>query len=386
MMEIWQGTDLSINRAPKAIAKTALHLLAVATCALCAAAQTERAPAVPAQASSDFRGVTTDDYNQRLGQIKQSLSGSLTESDTEDYRIGPQDLLEISVFQAPELSPTARVSGSGEISLPLVGAVQAAGLTPKMLEAVLEELLRHSYMKDPHVTVFVKEMQSHPVSVFGAVQKPGVFQIGTPKTLVEMLSMAQGLAEDAGDNVTIMRGGGLLGMTDPSAEYTGDAKPHDPSVVSSARKNRADEKTVEVNLKNLLESGDPRYNVLVYPGDVVKVARAGVVYVEGEVKKPGGFMLKTNENISVLQAVAMAEGLTHTASGSHARIMRTDEVTGTKIEIPINLNKILAGGVADPVLHPKDVVFIPNSAAKSALYQSSQGLVGIVGAAAIYRQ
>jgi polysaccharide biosynthesis/export protein len=376
---------LSTNRAPKAIAKTALLLVAVATFALCAAPQTERAPAVPAQASPDFRGVTTDDYNQRLGQLKQNLSGTLTDSDTEDYRIGPQDLLEISVFQAPELSPTVRVSGSGEISLPLVGAVQAAGLTPKTLEAVLEELLRRTYMKDPHVTVFVKEMQSHPVSVFGAVHKPGVFQIGGPKTLVEMLSMAEGLAEDAGDNVTIMRGAGLPGMADASADSSQDTKPHDPPVVSSASKDRADEKTVEVNLKNLLESGDPRYNVLIYPGDVVKVARAGVVYVEGEVKRPGGFMLKTNENISVLQAIAMAEGLTHTAAGSHARIMRIDEATGAKTEIPVNLNKVLAGAVADPTLHSKDIVIVPNSAGKAALYGSTQGIVGIVGSAAVYR-
>jgi polysaccharide export outer membrane protein len=222
--------------------------------------------------------VTTDDYNQRLGQLKQSLSGTLGNSDAEDYRIGPQDLLEISVFQAPELSPTVRVSGSGEISLPLIGAVQAAGLTPKTLEFVLQELLRHSYMKDPHVSVFVKEMQSHPVSVFGAVKKPGVFQIDEPKSLVEVLSMAEGLAEDAGDTVIVMRGAGLPGATESSPDdRLADSKPQSPVVGSPPT---TEEKTVEIDLKNLLESDDPRYNVIVYPGDVVKVARAGVVYVE----------------------------------------------------------------------------------------------------------
>jgi polysaccharide biosynthesis/export protein len=376
------------NRMQAAIAETALALLASVLCPLWAAPQTRPPAEAPVQTPSAFRGVTTDDYNQRLGQLKQSLSGTLGNSDAEDYRIGPQDLLEISVFQAPELSPTVRVSGSGEISLPLLGAVQAAGLTPKALEFVLQELLRRSYMKDPHVSVFVKEMQSHPVSVFGAVKKPGVFQIGTPRTLVEVLSMAEGLAEDAGDNVIVMRGAGLPGAAAQSVpdDRLAETKPTAPVVSASpAAGESTDANTLETSLKNLLESGDPRSNVIVYPGDIVKVARAGVVYVEGEVKKPGGFVLKTNENVSVLQAVAMAEGLTRTAARSHARIMRTDEATGARTEIPINLDKILAGGLADPLLHPKDIVFIPNSTVKSALYGSTQGIVATIGTAAVYR-
>lgn len=332
-----------------------------------------------------FHGVTTDDYNQRLMELEQRMN-SAESPNVEDYRIGPQDLLEISVFQAPELSPTVRVSASGEISLPLLGAVHTAGLTTRMLEVVLEELLRRSYMKDPHVSVFVKEMQSHAVSVFGAVKKPGVFQIGSAKTLVEVLSMAEGLAEDAGDTVVVMRGAGLSGGV-PGASRDDSAKPPASSerVTTGARTNEHTN-TVETNLKNLLESGDPRSNVIVFPGDVVKVARAGVVYVEGEVKRPGGFMLKTNENITVLQAVAMAEGLTHTAAKSHARIMRTDEVTKARTEIPINLNQILSGSGTDPILRPNDIVLIPNSSAKSALYGSSQGIVAVLGSAAVYRQ
>ena len=373
------------NRMQAAITKTALALLAAAFFPLCAAPQTVPPAEAPVQAPSTLRGATTDDYNQRLGQLKQSLAGPVANSTAEDYRIGPQDLLEISVFEAPELNQAVRVSASGEISLPLLGVVQAAGLTPKALEFVLQELLRRSYMKDPHVSVFMKEMQSHPVSVFGAVKKPGVFQIDGPKSLVEILSMAEGLAEDAGDTVIVMRGAGLPGaaqsaLDDPPAE----SKPQSPAAGASLATEEKDGNTVETNLKNLLESGNPRYNVIVYPGDVVKVARAGVVYVEGEVKRPGGFMLKTNENISVLQAVALAEGLTRTAARSRARIMRTDEATGTRTEIPINLDKILAGGLTDPILRPKDIVFVPNSTGKSAFYGSTQAVVS-VGSAAVYR-
>jgi polysaccharide biosynthesis/export protein len=375
------------RRMQAAITRTALVLLGGVLLPLRAAPQVIPPAEAPVQAPSTFHGLTTDDYNQRLGQLRQSLSGPLINSDAEDYRIGPRDLLEISVFEAPELNRTVRVSASGEISLPLLGAVQAAGLTPETLESVLQELLRHSYMKDPHVSVFVKEMQSHPVSVFGAVKKPGVFQIGAPKTLVEVLSMAEGLAEDAGDTVIIMRRAGLPEATQTSREdRVSESEPQSSAAPASpTAEGKTDKNTVEVDLKNLLESGDPRYNVTVYPGDVVKVARAGVVYVEGEVKRPGGFMLKSNENISVLQAVAMAEGLTRTAAKNRVRIMRTDEATGARTEIAINLDKILEGKVADPLLHPKDVVFIPNSAGKSVLYGSTQGIVAVVGSAAVYR-
>jgi polysaccharide export outer membrane protein len=375
-----------LNRMQAAITKTALALLAAVFFPLCAAPQAAPPADEPVQPPSTSRGVTTDDYNQRLGQLKQSLPGPAMNSAAEDYRIGPEDLLEISVFEAPELNRAVRVSASGEISLPLIGAVQSAGLTPKTLEFVLEELLRRSYMKDPHVSVFMKEMQSHPVSVFGAVKKPGVFQIDGPKSLVEILSMAEGLAEDAGDTVIVMRGAGLPGAEGPALDTSLPKGKSDGPAASAASisDDPARGTTVESSLKNLLESGDPRYNVVVYPGDVVKVTRAGVIYVEGGVKKPGGFMLKTNENISVLQAVALAEGLTPTAAGSHARIMRTDEATGTRTEIPIDLKKILAGGVTDPLLRAKDIVFVPNSTGKSVFYGSTQAVIS-VGSAAVYR-
>jgi polysaccharide export outer membrane protein len=374
------------NRIQRVITNTALGLLVAVFFPHCATPQTAPPANAPVQTPATAREVTTDDYNQRLGQLKQSLGGPVANSTAEDYRIGPQDLLEISVFEAPELNRAVRVSASGEISIPLVGAVQASGLTPKALEFVLQELLRRTYMKDPHVSVFMKEMQSHPVSVFGAVKKPGVFQIDGPKSLVEVLSMAEGLAEDAGDTVIVMRGAALSGGQEPAPNSSSPEAKQSAPAASDSRSSGdpTGSATVESSLKNLLESGDPRYNVTVYPGDVVKVARAGVVYVEGDVKKPGGFMLKTNENISVLQAVALAEGLTRTASGSHARIIRTNEATGARTEIPIDLNKILAGGLTDAMLRPNDIVFVPNSTGKSVFYGSTQAAVS-VGSAAVYR-
>jgi polysaccharide export outer membrane protein len=142
---------------------------------------------------------------------------------------------------------------------------------------------------------------------------------------------------------------------------------------------------VEVNLKKLLESKDSALNVTVRPGDIVKVPRAGIVYVVGEIKKPGGFVLQNNENISVLQALALAEGTTHTSAISRARIIRTDPDTGKQTEIPLNLGKILSGKKPDSLLQPKDIVFVPNSAAKSVFYRGSEAALQTAAGAAIYR-
>ena len=334
---------------------------------------------------------TTEEYNRRLQEVLQ-LSGSSANSSTHDYRIGAEDLLELAVFEAPELDRTLRVSANGQISLPLLGSSQAAGLTSRELEVVIQELLRRSYMKDPHVSVFVKDMQSHPVSVFGAVKKPGVFQIRGSKRLIEVLSMTEGLSDDAGDNVVVMRQAQPSGTTDPKVDGGSPSAPalqvktDNGASTRSVAGGSASGETLNINLKDLLNSPDSRSNVLIYPGDVIKVSRAGVVYVVGEVKKPGGFVLKTNENISVLQALALAEGPTRTSARSRVRIIRSDGTTGARIEIPIDLGKILAGKLPDPILLPKDIVFVPNSAGRSVLYRSAEAAIGLGTGMAIYRR
>ncbi len=357
-----------------------------------AARQSAKAKPAPSPAAPSSRGETTQDYNLKIQQMLHGAGTYGLNPGIGDYQIGPEDLLQISVLEAPDLDRTVRVSDDGEISLPLLGVVQAAGLTSHGLEAVLENLLRHTYMKNPHVSVFVKEMRSHPVSVFGAVEKPGVFQIREAKTLIEVLSMAAGLATDAGDTVIVMRHPG-----DPGYPSAGAAS--GPSTTSGARYVKAASaepgasdpsgaQSIEISLKQLLDSSNPRYNVLVYPGDVVKVTRAGIVYVVGEVHRPGGFLLKTNENISVLQALALAEGLTPTAQGKHARIILADAANGSRKEIAIDLDKILKGKAPDLLLHSRDILFIPNSARKSAfraIYGSAAGVIPAISGASVYR-
>ena len=316
---------------------------------------------------SNTKMETTDDWNRRLQSLVHSAISSTKGSPSPgDYRIGPDDQLQVTVFDAPDLSQTVRVGGDGEISLPLLGTIKAVGLTPRELELVLQALLHRTYMKNPQVTVTVTEMQSHSVSVMGAVKQPGVFQIRGTKTLLEMLSMAQGLAPDAGNAVLVMRGAGTDVVSPSSAGTKAGAPSGTPVSASSESSGKGGEgKTIEVSLKQLLDSGDPQYNVPVYPGDIIKVKAAGIVYVVGDVMRPGGFPIQANGQITVLQAIALGEGMGPDADKGRAKIIRVAE-NGQKIELPVKLNKILSGKEPDPTLRPKDILFIPKNGAKSA--------------------
>jgi polysaccharide export outer membrane protein len=336
---------------------------------------------------------STEDWNQHLRERFASLDAMPTYN-PQEYLIGSEDVLDINVFEAPEMNRDVRVSASGEISLPLLGAVAAGGFTPRELETSLEELLHQKYMKDPHVSVFVRDMQSHPVSVMGAVRKPGIFQIRGDKTLLEILSLAEGLADDAGEDVIILRRAGQKNGPELfSANVSDLAESSSVMRVQEFGEPRATDtgpdkagavpqEVVRVNLKDLLDSTDPRHNPAVYPGDIVKVSRAGIVYVVGAVGRPGGFAMKTNEKISVLQAIALSEGLTRTAAKGGARIIRTNEQSGARTETPIDLGKILSGKSADPMLGARDIVFVPDSATKTAFTRgvevATQTLTGLL--------
>src|SRR5258708_6033184 len=173
----------------------------------------------------------TEDGTRRIRELMASAD-STGKMSPREYTIGPDDVLDINVFEAQELNRQVRVSANGEISLPLLGAVRAAGLTPRELEKNLEELLPQKYMKDPHIGVFVREMQSHAVSVVGAVRKPGTFQISSSKSLLEILSLAEWLAEDAGEEVTILRGAALNNPLVPLSEKANDVPASPPATQS----------------------------------------------------------------------------------------------------------------------------------------------------------
>ena len=305
------------------------------------------------------------EWNQRLSElVRAATPTSQVAVSAQDYRIGPDDMLAITVLDAPDMSRSVRVSAGGEISLPLLGVIKAADLTPRELELVMAELLRRTYMKDPHVNIQVTEMQSHSISVMGAVRQPGVFQMRGDRTLLEVLSMAGGLADDAGETVLVMR------KPDVASNNGG-------GVASDQGKEQAAADTMQISLKQLLESGNPRSNVQVHPGDIVKVQEAGIVYVVGEVNKPGGFPIKKSERLTVLQVVALGEGLTRTAAKGSGRIIRTGD-EGQRTEIPVDLGKILKGKAPDLQLMARDILFVPNSTTKSAARGTVDALVRVV--------
>jgi polysaccharide export outer membrane protein len=356
---------------------------------------------------------STEDYNRKLERLKEQFAET-REHQTGDYRIGPQDLLDINIFEAPELNRTVRVSENGEVSLPLLGGIHVVRLTARELENSLATRLRE-FLKDPHVSVMVTAIESHPVSVIGEVNKPGVFQVRGSKTLLEMLSMAQGLAPDAGDEVLVMRNAGYNRGQDGSGQATqagsGETGSKDTDGIKSgaapddrgrdgALKNNATASiagtndaaadrsqqgdTLAVNLRHLLNSRDPGLNVPIYAGDIVKVTRAGIVYVVGAVRKPGGFTVKGNEQMSLLKAIALAEGLSSTSSKGHTRIIRTDEGSGKRSEIPVELGKILDGKAPDMNLQAADIVFVPNSTGKTVLFRSTDAIINTASGVAIF--
>jgi polysaccharide export outer membrane protein len=258
-----------------------------------------------------------------------------------EYRIGPHDVLRIAVLQAPEFTGQVRVSERGEISLPLLGFLHVGGLTVHELKAKLEDQLRQKYIRRPDVSIQVNESHSQMVSVLGAVQRPGVQQIRGTTTLLEVISLAGGLADDAGESVIVLRKAG--------AANAGGAAPM----------------PIEVNLKTLMESRDIALNVPIHAGDVVNVQQAAMVYVVGEVNNPGAFAMQGNDRLTVLRALALGGGLTRQASKGSAVVVRTDE-NGARREIPVDLGRILESRDPDLVLAGSDVLFVPTSGARAA--------------------
>ncbi len=313
----------------------------------------------------------SDDVNTQLFRLVQ------VEKAAHDYTIGPDDVLQITVFEVPEISGEYRVSSRGQLSLPLLPQkILAAGLTAAELETTLEESLRASQLVNtPQVSISVKEYRSHPITVVGAVRKPTVYQAVGRTSLLEVLARAEGLADDAGSTVVITRQANpqLVGSPATEAASRPDA---DPSAGTRV-----------VRLKDLLESGDPRFNVPVEGGDTVAVPRAGIVYVVGAVNRPGGFVLKDDrEEMSVLKALALAEDLKPSALRSKAVIVRKDLRTGQSTEIPVDLSKILGAKGSNPVLQANDILFVPDSGGKRALRRAAEAALQITTGIVIFRR
>ena len=265
--------------------------------------------------------------------------------------IGPGDLIEVKIFNAPEIAQTARVDDIGDATLTFIGKVHLGGLTPEDSQMLIaSKYIEGDIFLHPEVSVLIQEYSTQGVSVLGEVAKPGVFPVLGTRSLLDIISEAGGTTPTASKEVTIQRrlDGSML-------------------TVKLSRNARAS-----------LEA-----DVEIQPGDKIIVPRAGIVYVIGNVHQPGGFMMQNEGRISLLQAVAMAGGANGTASLNRAKLIR--KTAEGYVEIPVSLKNILNGQDSDREMQAEDILYIPNNAGKSILYRGVPGIVDAATSAAIYR-
>lgn len=260
----------------------------------------------------------------------------------QELLIGAGDLLEVSLYGMPDFKTDVRVNSGGEISLPMLGTVVVGGLSVEQAETLIErKLTQKGLFNDPHVTVFAREYATQGISVLGEVQKPGIYPLLGSRKLYDAISAAGGTTPKAGRYVLITR------RNDPQG-----------------------------SVRVPLLTGAPESmenNVPVEPGDTIVVSKAGIVYVVGDVRQPGGFILENGNGITVLQAIALAQGTNPNAALNAARLIRkTPE--GLK-DVPLSLKKILAAKAPDPQLQPDDIVFVPGSAGKSAAKRGVEAIL-----------
>jgi len=277
----------------------------------------------------------------------------------QDYRIGPEDLLEITVFEDEKLNKTVRVSSQGNITMPLLGTLRVKGLTANELEKEIRELLAEKYLQNPNVSVFIKEYRNQRIAVMGAVEKPGVFDITGQRTVLDMLGMAGGLKDDAGQTLFLIRSPGR------AERGSGEATVAAPE-------------TLVIDLESLLIRGDLTLNLPVAHGDVMNIPISGKIFVGGEVVKPGGFLLK-GKRVTINQAIAMAEGLKPAADGTQSTIFRYSGRDGQRELIPVNLYAVQKGQAEDLLLKENDILIVPKSGVKTFLIEFRDTVKGIFG-------
>lgn len=286
------------------------------------------------------------------------------------YLLGPGDQITVQADECEEISNRpVRIGLDGYIRLPLVGRMRAGGLTVAQLETNLAGRLKE-FVREPQAAVSVTEFRSQPVSVIGSVRTPGVHQLQGHKTLIEILSLAGGLEDDAGPVVKVTRRLDIGRIPLPDAA-------DDPMGRFSV---------AEVKLKDILKADKPERNIVVRPHDVISVPRAEMVYVAGQVVRAGGFPLNDKESISALQALALAGGLDRAASPKNARILRRPSDGADRVEIPVDLSKVMQNRAEDLPLKPDDILFVPDSVPKRAALRAVEAAIQTATGVVIWRR
>lgn len=303
-----------------------------------------------------------------LSQDKPTKSNTPKDS-VGTFVIGQGDLLSLHVADMEEFSGKQfRVEQSGDISLPVIGRIKAAGLGIASLELEVENKLR-KFVLHPKVSINVIEVQSRPVSVMGAVSKPGVIQVSGRQTLLQLLAQVGGLSDDAGHSLTVVR-------------------PVENGKIPLENSTQNKEQTsyqATIQFKNLLNGRNPLLNIDIYPNDSISVPRADYVYVVGEVHRAGGFPMNEGGRMSLLQAIALAGGIqTSTASASKTVILHRDDETSERKERVVDIRKALKNDSQDFDLQAGDIVYVPQSTGKKAALRAIEAAIQTGSGIAIF--
>ncbi len=267
--------------------------------------------------------------------------------------IGPGDQLHVQVLDTPEMEQTPRVTDAGVIPVEGVGSVKVAGLTPAQAATAIQNgLIAAHYMRHPVVQVTVTQYATQNVSVLGEVKAPGPYPTATPRSILDVLALAGGLSQLADRNILIERHGN---PTEPVHYYYAN------------NPDKAVENQVAVN-----------------PGDTVIVPKAGIVYVLGDVNRPGGYAMTNNQSqMTLLEALALAGGLSKTAKENRARLIR--KVTGGSYsDRTLSLENLEKGKTPDFAMQPGDVLYVPFSYGKNLAVFGSANIAGSAATAAVY--
>ncbi|MGC2401961.1 MAG: SLBB domain-containing protein [Acidobacteriaceae bacterium] len=265
--------------------------------------------------------------------------------------LGPDDLLALSVYDSPELTRTVRVDEAGNIRLPMLKSpIQVRGMVPSQVEtAIAKALTNGKVLVDPIVTVTIVEYQSRPINVVGAVKNPIVFQATRPVPLLDAIARAGGIREDAGSDIVVSR------------QVIRDGKPE--------RVNQT------IPVRKLIDNADPSLNVMLHGGEEVLVPEALKIYVVGNVRKPGAYPVRSDEETTILQLLALSEGLAP-YSAKVAYVYRRAP-GGTKTEVPVELAKIMKRKSPDVPLQANDILYIPDNRGQRLTAQTIDRLAGL---------
>jgi polysaccharide export outer membrane protein len=307
----------------------------------------ELPPAQPiSQAALPAGSIKSEPVKNEPAKASDNGAGNSNSAATEStssslLRLGPGDLLEVGVYNVPELSTKARIGNSGDVYLPLIDYVHVGGLTVEEAQALIEKRLESGgFVRSPHVTIFLDESPSQGVTLLGEVVKPGIYPVLGDRKLYDLLSAAGGFTQSAGRKVSIIRQHSQSG----------------PITVSLPR-NLAD---------------DLQDDIEIFPGDTITVPRAPIIYVVGDVGRPAG-LLVDNGTLTVLQALALAGGTNHTAKMSGVRIIRKGPSGMTETRVP--LKRMLEAKAPDMNLQSDDILFVPLSGVRVAAAQAASAAI-----------